>query len=475
MRLNFDEHANFETPSIPRAKRSIDWDSSQPQEPTSFPGFTSANAINTNIRDDPENPFTLGSSKATKEQSTSTFASALLGFASASKLLNETRHYEPSPSPEELPPEPNYDDWFKPGPIDVPVGFQTAAFTSAASAMPAFKKASAITPVVDTPSSQPPAEDSDMDSWFKSAPTNVPLPGFTSASGLPGFTKPSVNGAKGGGIIVPSKEALAKAKALLESWYNEEEETATSKPTNNENVHAIEKPHIFPGFKVASINDTPQSPQRKAFASVINTPKPPATPSAGSGFSRASLSAAQPKNVSSPSLKHRPGAFKPPSFNAPKHGTIVSSPLNPNRTTPSLGFTSAAAQHVHPLSLPPIVASRAVNGTPSASSFITPLRDKAQPARIRTTPAPFKTPFKPGMGPGMPGRAALVQTPKLNIPQQRHVVGNVTPAVKDPLTHTASEQPPSNLLRKTFFNLSKYWNYSIEYVAFNGPFNSGRS
>ncbi|KAH9486281.1 Breast cancer type 2 susceptibility protein-like protein [Psilocybe cubensis] len=460
--LNFDEHENFETPSVSRIKRNLDWHSSQPNESTSFPGFTSANAIDSNLRDDPENPFTIGSSKTTKERSMSAFTPPLLGFASASKLLEESRHFERSPSPEEPPPEPNYDGWFKPAPIGAPMGFQTAAFASTASAIPAFRKASTIANTVDAPSSQPPREDSDMDSWFKSAPANMPLPGFTSASGLPGFKKPSIN-TKGGGVILPSKEALAKAKALLESWDNEEN-MEINMPVNNENDHAIEKPHIFPGLKPASVDESLQSPQRKAFSSVINTPKPPVTP--GSGFTRASLSAVQPKNTSSPSLQHRPGAFKPPSFNAPRPSPIVNSPLNPNRMAPSLGFTSAAAQHGHPLSLPPIVASRAVNGTPS--SFTTPLRDKAPP-RIRTTPAPFKTPFKPGMGPGRPARPAPVQTPKPSTPQQRHLVGNIAPAAKEPVNRTINERLSSNLPRKTFFNLRLYpQRYNIQDLEYFG-------
>ena len=210
-----------------------------------------------------------------------------------------------------------------------------------------------------SPSPEEPPPGLDVDAWFNSAPMEA-LPLFTTAKSVVapehvGFTKASMDG-----VIKPSSEALAKAKALLEVWESED-------------------------------------PQRVALRAVENVGNIPGTP-LSSGFSHPSI-AGPPRVISSPTHLYRSKAFRSPLLKNmhTSSGVMPGSPLNPNRpvsssSTPQVGFASP-------------------------SSFITPLRSGVRPSgMLRTTPAPFATPFKPGMRPGEPGRSRLGQSSVVRTP-----------------------------------------------------------
>ncbi|PPQ69780.1 hypothetical protein CVT26_014168 [Gymnopilus dilepis] len=399
-----DDHAAAGSSRVSDPVGLIDWSSSQPREPsspTSTAHFTSAKAAN--MRDDPDNPFSSGFSSAAKLESAS-FARPMMGFASASKIIVDQRDHERSPSPEAPPPEPDLDSWFDPAPISTPA----SAFTTSTSF-------------------------------------------FSSGSAMAGFSTASRKG-----ILMPSKEALAKAKAKMAAW--QQEETTNQDQSNDENSFtsstssAFQEPESFSGFKTAS-SAFEQTPSRPVLRDLGNTANfnTPATP----GFSRPSMPGFSKASTSvpSPSL-HRPGQFKPPAFkqpHTPNIGPAISSPLNPNRQPLSLNFTSAATPH--PLAAPPINGFRTASPqvtNAGSSSFATPLRPKGPAGLIKSTPTPFKTPFKPGMRPGEPGRLKLGES---STPLRIAVTTPIPTPAKANERWSGRPPPTPNPQRKEFFNL----------------------
>ncbi|CAA7264792.1 unnamed protein product [Cyclocybe aegerita] len=337
------------------AIKQPEWDDAQPREPSSsFPKPGSESGKATGLHDDPDNPFSHGfmsAAKAPKAQAVFSSASAMVGFTSAS-ALNLSKDYERSPSPEAQPTGADFEAWFKPASAELPAHFV--------------------------------------------APTS--FVGFTTAK-LKDTSRT---------IIVPSKEALAKAQARIAAW---EKEDVPQYGTNDENAgssNLLQKQAPQVGFKSAS-HHAGHSPQRHALQSASSLMNTPATPSpAGTGFSRAGL----PSSI----LQQRPTAFKSPLVkkvhsvhNPPFHG----SPLNPGRPSTSLGFTTATSVTPLPLSNPPLTVPRASHphsGSSSSLGFVTPLRPGTHtPASaLRTRPARFVTPFKANMRPGGAGRSTLI-------------------------------------------------------------------
>ncbi|KAF8971701.1 hypothetical protein BDZ97DRAFT_1913615 [Flammula alnicola] len=346
------------------------------QEPSSsYPGFAFVSTKASNLRDDPDNPFSNGFASAATLP-TSTIPPAPIAFASASKVLLAQNH-------------------------------------DATHATPVFQVAK-----------------------------------FSTGSALAGFTKASNKG-----VIMPSKEALAKAKAKLDAWQKEEDAKLRGTEHENHENFPAPAPDISSGFKLASSSLLAQSPMRVAFQPVSNIVDTPATPSPA-GFSRPSLPVSAEAHPSPNNNAYRPKQFKPPmlkQLNASNNGSMAGSPLNSNRPTASLGFTSAASQHPHPLAAPPIsaVSIAPQHESSGSSAFTTPLRTKINTTISRTTPIPFKTPFKPGMGPSEPGRLSLGASGNGRTPQYTK---SATPVRENWLTR---ERPPWNPpSRKQFFCLT---------------------
>lgn len=295
-----------------------------------------------------------------------------------------------------------------------------------------------------SPSPEAAAPEPDYDTWFKPAPLDVTptfaVPGFSAASAIAGFTKASAKG-----VIMPSKEALLLAEAKMQLW--QQDESAKPESVADENIGPIAgssmfKPATLVGFKSAS--ESVDLPNRMAFQTVSNilNLNTPGTPSPA-GFSRPS--AGRTEASPSPGAQYRPKHFKPPSK--------VGSPLNPSRPTPLSGFVSAATQQPHPLSAPPI------NAFPVASaSFNTPLRTKGQTDLPKKTPTPFRTPFKPGMGPADPGRQNLGQSAdaKATLPVTTTLMSaTTTTSAKGKVVENwlMRERTPRKPQKKEFFSL----------------------
>ena len=313
---------SIKTPLISsKFEGKINWNDVNTVEPSSSnPSLIHVNeGNNSDLQDDPDNPFTGGSKSNAAVIAPLPFRPPIIGFTSAAKL--PIRDDYRSPSPEEAPPGPDIDAWFNPAPIE---------------ALPMFTTAKSIT---------------------------IPE--------LVGFTKASTNS-----VIKPSSKALAKAKALLKVWESE--------------------------------NMDPSS-------ATDNLPL-------GTSFSRASI-AGSPLVISSPSHPRPPKAFRSPLLKNThtSNGVMHGSPLNPKRPISSSTFTSAASQLPHALSVSvnasPGLAITPQAGFTSSSSLLTPFRSNIRPTGVlRTRPAPFVTPFKPGMRPGEPGRSKLGQSPVVTTP-----------------------------------------------------------
>lgn len=377
-------------------KGKIDW--SDPGAASSNPGPRFADESNdSNLQDDPDNPFTAGFTSAAAVAAPLPFRPPTIGFASAAKLPIQDDDYR-SPSPEEHPPEPDIDAWFNPAPMG---------------ALPLFTTAKSI-----------------------------------AAPELVGFTKASMKC-----VIKPSSEALAKAKALLEVWDSEDVNPASISNEASPST-SLTKADASNILKPSNVKQPVLSPQRVALRTVENVSNTPGAPPP-SGFARASI-AAHPRVVSSassPSLLYRPKPFKSPlmrNMHTP-NGVMSGSPLNPNRPISSLTFSNAASQLPHPLSsavnASPGLASIPPAGFASPSSFVTPLRSTGV---LRTRPAPFATPFKPGMRPGEPGRSRLGQSSAVKTPQ---LALNAAEKNETPQNWLTKDRPSCVLVKKEFFSL----------------------
>ncbi|KAF5313184.1 hypothetical protein D9619_002620 [Psilocybe cf. subviscida] len=407
------------------------WDSSQP-EPTPMSGhagFSFAKA--SGLEDDPDNPFSGGFASAAKVAvpAGKPIGFTTASFASASKLPLVHDH-ERSPSPDAPPPEPDFDAWFQPAAVDATPVFQV--------------------PIVAA---------------------------FSTGSALVGFTKASNKG-----VIKPSAKALALAKAKEDAWNREEEERIRAEAENSRGLG----PPTDTGFKLASSTsllaaESPRNVLGSAPSHILNTPSTP-SPAA---FSRPSFtrpiaeSGSQGSPAKSNSI-YRPKQFKPPMLRQPNTLSAMS-PLNPRRGNPhtTSGFAPASSQppstpHPHPLAGPPItsqsnfVTPARTSGfnAPTSTSFTTPLRatnnTRVPPSTLhnmrRTTPAPFKTPFKPGMGPSEAGRIALNEAAtKQSAPASvaSRKLPAATPARPAENLFTTERIPRAKPVKKTFFNTSR--------------------
>lgn len=335
--------------------------------------------------------------------------------ASAQRAPSATAYHDPSSSSEsqprspspELPPEQDYSSWFEPVPENA-LPTATNLFAPA-SALPLFASASAL---LNANMSALP-EPSPQELTQSQAPI-IPVIGFMKASKK--------------GFLAPSAIALQEAEKKMQVWQEGDSTPDPAAPIASQ-----------PQSQAQSLSQalyqstTPQRPVMVAsdhsFSSPVVVPDTP-TPAGSSeygGFGRAVMGAPSNTSFSAPSitpglnagsLKQKPKAFKSPLLkskpsNSNTNANYASSPLNPNRSH-GFGFASASSQH--PLAGTPINATTPVrptegSGLGGAAGFVTPMRSLHATAPkttvVRSTPAKFNTPFKPGMRPGEAGRVAL--------------------------------------------------------------------
>jgi breast cancer 2 susceptibility protein len=321
----------------------------------------SHSSLYSSLQDDPDNPFRIGTPQShSKPATSSTVSFSNMGFAPARSLANLRTTQSYERSPSpEAPPETDYDAWFNPAPVDISVTFQTAKSVSLASA--GFQKASAPE------------------------------------------------------LIVPFHAALATAREKLRDIWADDGHGADITNENDPSFAAqrIQMESFKPATRVAA-HFSPERPALRTMKDLGNTP----TTSSPLVFSRPSVTTSSPPSFSPASrlnvnISNGSKAFKSPLRRAPlpnSNKAFSSSPLNPRHSVMPPTSTSVGSQH--PLSAPPI-----------SRSFATPVSSKQRSNGVRVTPAPFVTPFKPGMKPGEPGRANLQGSAK------RSPLTLVTPAI----------------------------------------------
>lgn len=292
----------------------------------------------------------------------------MTGFKTGAALLTLPMTQEESASSpdEEPPPDKDYSDWFDSAPAPMDIGFKTAsglAHSSFTSGSAAFQK---------------PQED------FSSNSHAPPLIGFTKAS-------------KGGGVLVPSAAAFAKAQAKLKIWQDSDDVDAPSnQPTSS----------------------APSPPRQ---------PPPPAPSPAPQSSRNTSSSHPPPSNQTVPSTPSEPRRSMPPPSTGIK-GFRSPFARDPGATGATTPHDSTKRSH-HPLSRPPVTAPPTAFASPS---IMTPSRpnSKGPPAFFASTsavtpsrptsrgprPAAFVTPFKQGMKPGQAGHQSLQSSLKKAIP-----------------------------------------------------------
>lgn len=370
-------------------------------------------SIHASLQDDPDNPFKIGTPQLhSKPATSSTVSFSNVGFAPARGLANlqTTQNYERSPSPE-APPETDYDAWFNPAPVDVPVAFQTAKSVSLASA--GFQKASAPE------------------------------------------------------LIAPSHAALATAREKLRDIWADDGHGAD---ITDENDPSFASQRIqMESFKPATRVPAHFSPERPALRTMKNLGNTPATPSP-LAFSRPPVTASPPPSFSPAgrlnlNISNGSKAFKSPLRRGPlpNSNKAFSSPLNPRHSV--MPPTSTSVGSTHPLSAPPI-----------SRSFATPASSKQRSNGVRVTPAPFVTPFKPGMKPGEPGRANLqgsAKRPPLTPVTPTTFVndgGNWLTRERRPSARVASSgSMPKIELRSSGLQPQRYTSEELECLGVNVP------
>ncbi|VDC05801.1 unnamed protein product [Peniophora sp. CBMAI 1063] len=390
-------------------------------------GFTNAAALHRGdygSRSDGDNPFIETGAGFTSARSfavTSSLPSSgscdslysptkpAVGFSAASRLPLAR-----SPSPD-APPEQDFSTWFAPSESHA-VGFATA---SAAAAASSGKGSTALfttgkgRSLVPSKAALQAAEER-MKAWDEETPV-----ASRSSSAIPEFAPMIGFTTAKGKAVAPSSAALKSAETRMKQWDNDTEED----------------PESIPGLSsTTSIPSSTSDPFRPVLAPVHNSP----------GRSKASdlakhsgFSSPMPK-LTAPSFASataRPGvqtdlrgkAVQRP-FSSPllaraapaQKGTAFASPLNPGATRAGpTGFSTPIKAFRPPLAAPsatttaietPLRRAAATLdtpgrvGTPSRALGATPLRRGAGAG-----PKKFTTPFKPGMAPGQPGRAVLVE------------------------------------------------------------------
>ncbi|KIY73494.1 hypothetical protein CYLTODRAFT_416868 [Cylindrobasidium torrendii FP15055 ss-10] len=292
----------------------------------------------------------------------------------------------------------------------------------------------------------------ESDPWFDAeAPTNVGA-GFSSASSIslgfktattitPGFQTASKKGA-----IIPSAEALARAKARMREWQDNDDDD----PAEPDTASPGSVPSGFPLFQTAS-SITDATPERSKFRNLVNVPETPTSPTRPA-VSRPSVlpPSSQPFRMLKSS---EPPPFRPPLLKTAQPKTPFTPPFAaPRLATPGPAattstFTSAAAVTTparpfqrHGFTTP--YARLEASPLPSGSHLATPL-SRPKFSAARSTPAKFKTPFKAGMGPGTPGFKKLLTQ------QQSQAALAHTPG-----TSASTPRLASTKAERTFFDLT---------------------
>ncbi|KAJ4002292.1 hypothetical protein F5050DRAFT_1559157, partial [Lentinula boryana] len=353
---------------------------------------TSQQGSPSRLAESEENPF-QGSSPMKPP------AHAFSGFSTASAIQivsDDAEHFNrSSPDP---PEEKDYSSWFESTGIPTTIGFQTA------------KSASTL-------------------ASFTSASAKLPFPLFSTTSvdkeqlSVPGFR----TARKGSGLLAPSAAALVQAKEKFRTWQEDERESSSGilelKTSCPEFASASQISNNFTKASCVGSSEnsstfiSPVIGNPKSQNIDINRPKPFKSP-----LLSTSKVPATPARISP--------LVTPPFSSARLHHPLATTnvnvafqtPVRPTNANVSSQFASISSsdsystqEAVSSISATSITTDRlGIPDTPN--NFTTPARrllntKNLSPAHnsviVRTTPAKFVTPFKPGMKPGEAGRLKL--------------------------------------------------------------------
>jgi len=224
--------------------------------------------------------------------------------------------------------------------------------------------------------------------------------------------------------LAPSAAALAQAQARLKEIWDNESENVNPLVTTKDQFATQAQTNAEPAF------------HRPALQALDNRSQTPSTPTP-TELPRPSALGKQPQAIDQFRVKQKP--FRSPLLKNTPKSRFMSSPV---KLSTDLAPATKMSSHDPTMLSTPLRPNLLVS---KLTSFQTPARAPANTQR--TTPAPFVTPFKPGMRPGEPGWAKL----QASIPKgsTRSVTHASTTSLSDP-----SRRPEAKLF-KSFFNLRR--------------------
>ncbi|KAF9225497.1 hypothetical protein BS17DRAFT_778669 [Gyrodon lividus] len=255
----------------------------------------------------------------------------------------------------------------------------------------------------------------DYTAWFNSGAGNT-FVGFQTAAtakqdALPGFQRPSIDGAKHKAFLIPSAVAFREAEEKMRRW-EEDEHPSSPRPTPNEPGSSLVTQPLFsprPAFsnasKVFSPTQVPETPTPAPHIRLANAEPPPTR--IRSSFQ--SLGGKrQLKDFKSPLIA-------PASLHALFQPTVTANVSSPLRVHQS--FSPASSQVLStPAPLSPVrpssVASQVMSQQPLGFT----------PRHNNTTRPRFVTPFKVATKPSDPGPSKLGITKHTPTPLRQGVV-----------------------------------------------------
>ncbi|KAF8846092.1 hypothetical protein BDN67DRAFT_16220 [Paxillus ammoniavirescens] len=274
-----------------------------------------------------------------------------------------------------------------------------------------FMRASAVNEKRDASSASGALDDSDLPdeappevdytAWFNSDSANI-FVGFQTATtakpdALPGFQRPSINGAKPKAFLIPSAAALRKAEEKMKEW-QEDEHPSSSQPTPKEPASSLvtqpllsPRPAFSTATKVFSPYQVPETPTPAPNIRSANAEPPPTS-------IRSSFQSLGGKKQLKP--------FKPPLIAAAPLRPIATANFNsPLRVHQSFAPASSQASST-PAPISPLHPSSVANQVMSQKPL------GFTPRHGSTTKPKFVTPFKVGLkGPSTLGVTKNTPTP----------------------------------------------------------------
>ena len=367
--------------------------------------------------------------------------------APASAKLEDDDDRPPSPPPE----QPDYDAWFDTDASILPPDaliFKSARTMFTASQQQSGEESSQGRPATGftsglaqwRPASQS-ADDSVVTTPFR--PPSGSLAGFSSVAALTGAQSK---------LVLPSSETLARVAKQRAQWdaQDVQQDPATA-------VSDRENTHTGMSTSIAAPSPTFRTPIRPALRPMENVGRGspaqlPDTPLLKkSTMNSAGIGGLLPMNslkpFKSPIISRQPRPAQATSSLRP------SSIISPPRSAENLVASSSKLPALFPIGssgVAPTTPARINTSTTSPTKGKTLGMTPRRGGGLGSAMSKFKTPFKPGMAPGEPGRAQLEFSQKARTPNSLYVTAST------PATGSASAKAKAKQRKEyKFFDLSK--------------------